>query len=158
MKKFEFLEDNLARQLLWIQAADGRIALLLPLNTAMLGVLAVLAPAYDYWTVFSAVSSSFAAALLVLSVVFTALAAFPRTEGPKGSLVFFSGIVAREEDQFSAAIESLDDDVYLRDLTSQVYVNAKIASQKFSWVRRAMVCLFLSSIPWTLAIYSLYQG
>lgn len=157
MDKVDYLEKNLARQLSWIQAADTRIALLLPLTTAMVGVLAALLPPTAKWTISLSLPTSFAVFFLVLCVIFTACASFPRTNGPKGSGLFFSGIISRSDSQFSKYVIDLEEQDYLSDLASQCYINAQIAERKFTWVKRAMSCLFLSSLPWVLAIYFLYQ-
>lgn len=158
MNKIDFLEKNLAWQLGWIQAADNRLALILPLSTAMLGALAAIAPSANKWTVGAAIFASFAVVLLGLSVLFCAFSSFPRTDGPKGSVVFFGGIAAREIEQFRSAIKDLTDDGYLEDLARQCHINAQIADTKFTWVKRGLVCLFLATLPWALAIFFLYSA
>ena len=72
--------------------------------------------------------------------------------------MFFSGIVTRNESQFVDDVTNLDEGKYLLDLIGQVHINAQIADKKFSWVKRAMGSLFLSSFPWAIAVYALYHG
>lgn len=156
MNKIDYLEKELARLLSWIQAADTRIALVLPLATAMLGALAVLAPNNEKWTVVSAVATSFSSFFLILSILFLALASFPRTNGPRGSMIFFSGINDRELEQYRSSVNELDENGYENDLINQCHINAVIANSKFSWVKRSIFSLFVSSLPWFLSIYLLY--
>jgi len=157
MNKIDYLEKCLSRQLHWIQSADARIALILPVATAMLGALSILMPVAEKWCISSAIFSSFTIFFLVLSIIFTAIASFPRTNGPKGSLIYFSGINNKETSQYKQAITQLDEENYMNDLVSQCHVNAQIAHNKFTWVKRAMSCLFISSLPWAVSIFLLYN-
>lgn len=157
MNKVDYLEKNLERQLSWIQRSDTRISLLLPLTTTMGAVLAALVPAPDKWTISSIAPSIFTIVLLALCVIFTACATFPRTNGPSGSGIFFGGIAKRTASQYSEYVNKLDDHCYTNDLAGQCYINAQIAHRKINWVKRAMICLFLSFLPWVISIYFLYQ-
>lgn len=154
----DILEKELSRLLAWIQSAETRIGLVLPLSTAMLGVLSVLAPTFSKWTIFPAIMSAFSVLFLVLSVTFSALASFPRTSGPKGSLIYFGGIVSMELDQYRAASKNLDLDEYIEELIKQCHRNAQIAERKYAWIQRALGCLFISSAPWALSVYLLYSA
>jgi hypothetical protein len=156
--KIDYFEKNLARQLAWIQAADTRLSLVLPLSTAMLGTLAVLAPAADNWPIGAAIFASFAVILLSLSIVFCACAAFPRTHGPKGSMIFFGGIAQREAEQYQHAAKSLSDEDYVDNLARQCRANAQIAAAKYTWVKRGLASLFLATLPWALSVYFLYAA
>ena len=151
------LESELTRLLEWVRAAESRLALILPLSTAMLGAIALLAPRISSWPVFSAIVSSFAVFFLVLSIVFAAIASFPRTTGPKGSLIFFGGIAALDLEQFSSATNCLTRDEYVSDLIKQCHRNAQIAQRKYAWVQRSMACLFVSSGPWVISLFELYS-
>lgn len=157
MNKIDFLEKNLSRQLKWIQSADTRIALVLPLSTAMLGALSVLSPEVDKWSNLSAISVSFAVLFLSLSIIFSAIASFPRTNGPKSSLIYFVGISDNDTSQYKEAVNEIDEEKYQNDLASQCHVNAQVAIIKYSWVKRSMGCLFLSSFPWAIAVFLLYN-
>ncbi len=109
------------------------------------------------WTIASALCASFAAVLGVASVIFLSFASFPRTEGPKGSLIYFGGIAQRAADQFRQTMLDLTTEAYLEDLAAQCHRNAEIATRKFAWVQRAMICLYLSVVPWALALWLLYN-
>lgn len=153
----DILEKKLNRLLLWIQSVETRMSWVLPLSTAMLGALAVLAPTYTKWAILPAIMSAFAVLFLALSITFSALSSFPRTTGPKGSLIYFGGIVSRELEQYSKAINDLTKEEYIKDLTWQCHRNAQVAERKFTWIQRALGCLFLSAAPWAISIYLLYS-
>ena len=151
-------ELELERLLGWVRAAESRLALVLPLSTAMLGALAVLAPPVSKWTVAGGIAASFAAVLLLLSIAFAACASFPRTTGPKGSLIYFGGITAKELSQYKAAVKSMTPEEYFGDLINQCHRNAQIAGRKYTWVQRSMVCLFISALPWGISLFILYSA
>jgi hypothetical protein len=157
--RIAFLEANLARQLHWIRLADSKVAFVFTANTAMLGILAGIAPASTAsWTTAPAICASFALAFGIAGLLFLSFAAFPRTGGPKGSLLFFGGIAQRDSEQFKRAVLSLSHEAYIDDLSTQCHRNGEIATQKFAWVQRALFCLYLSVIPWGLSLWLLYNG
>jgi hypothetical protein len=123
----------------------------------MLGALSVLAPATTNWTILAAITTSFAAFFLVLSIVFAALASFPRTTGPKGSLIYFGGIVSKDLSQYEAAVRGMTEEGYLDDLIKQCHRNAQIADRKYVWVQRSMASLFISALPWAVSLFLLYS-
>lgn len=158
MNRVDYLEKELARLLHWIQAADGRVSLILPLSTAMLAALAALAPPPDSWEYIELITSLLAAGLLALSLLFAALASFPRTSGniPTGSMVFFVGISGRTPSQYRKEAMELSDADYESDLIDQCHINARIANIKFLWVKRSIGGLFLATAPWLVSVFLLY--
>lgn len=156
MNQTEYLEKELNLLLGWIQAADTRISLVLPLSSAMLGTIAALAPEIDKWVILSAIAASFATFFLVLSLIFSAIACFPRIDGPKGSMIFFTGITSRELAQYKKDVSTFSEKNYIDDLSNQCHINAQIANIKFSWVKRSMACLFIAALPWFASIFLLY--
>lgn len=156
MTKIELLKEILVRQLNWIAAADSRIGLILPLSTVMLSVLAALLPDASSWSIFPAIVSTVSAILLFGSIICAAIGSFPRTSGPMGSVLYYGGIVTRDNKQYLEAINDLSDEALLTDLANQCHRNAQIAEHKFSWVKKGMIALFASIIPWVLSVYSLY--
>ena len=158
VEKIDLLEKKLSRLLGWIQAVESRMTLILPLSTAMLSVLAILSPKPSEWSVCAGIFAAFAVFFLISSIGCAALASFPRTNGPKGSLIYFGGITARDINQLKNDISALDETGYMDDLISQCHVNAKIATEKYAWIQRSLACLFLSSVPWFIAIYCLYSA
>ncbi len=151
-------ESALARLLEWNRAADARLGFILPLSTAMLGVLAALAPSPGSWSMFGGILIAFSCFFLVLSIVFSALSSFPRTNGPLGSMIYFGGIADKERAHYESGFRALTDDEYLTDLVRQCHRNAQIVEQKFTWIQRAIGCLYVASVPWALGIFELYSG
>lgn len=154
----DILEKELARLLSWIQTIESKISIIFPLSTAMLGSLAVLVPKYACWTAFPTIVSVISILFLIFSIVFSALASFPRTSGPEESLIYFGRIASMDLDQYETAVKQLGQDGYIDDLIKQCHRNAQIAKRKFSWVKRALACLFISSAPWVIAVYLLYSN
>jgi hypothetical protein len=134
------------------------MTLILPLSTAMLSALAILSPAKaSEWSVCAGIFSAIAVLLLITSIICAAVASFPRTKGPKGSLIYFGGITTRDTDQFKTEILALTEDRYLNDLISQCHVNAQIACRKYHWIQQSLALLFMSSFFWLISIYCLYS-
>jgi hypothetical protein len=154
--KAQFLDTLLARNLSWIAAADSKVPSIFAIDIAMLGALGVLALKVNKWTICWAILSSLAAITLLGSVFFLVLVAFPRLKGPKGSLVYFGGIVQYAEDTFIKKVLQGPSEEILEDLARQTYRNAEIASRKFSHVYWAMICMFVSVPFWIVAIAFLY--
>jgi hypothetical protein len=156
MDKFDYLEKELARLLDWIKTADTRISLILPLTTAMLGAVAALTPSFTKWTWCIGISISLAVILLACSLIAISVALFPRTNGPNNSMIYFGGISSKNLEKFRSDVNDLESDKYKNDLINQCYINAKIASIKFNWVKKSLMFLLFSSIPWFYTIYILY--
>ena len=156
MDQTEVLEKELDRLLQWVRAAESRLALVLPLSTAMLAALAVFIPESFDKSVSSYIAAPIAFLFLALSILFCALATFPRTSGPKGSLIYFGGIESLEIDKYSTSVKSLSNDDYIDDLIGQCHRNAQIAAKKYGWIQKSMACLFLAVVPWAIALFSLY--
>jgi hypothetical protein len=153
----EILEKTLERMLYWIAAADNKVAPVLAIDTAMLGILAAIAPKPGAWTLAAVITTLLALSLLFLSLGFLFYASFPRTHGPKGSLVFFGGITERKRSVFVAEITNVQVHQYCEDLAAQCYRNAEIAGLKYRYLRLAMTMLLAAIIPWMLAVYVLYR-
>lgn len=151
----EHLEKSLDRMLHWIAAADAKVAPVLAIDTAMLGVLAALLPPYvirESW-VFAAASTAFL--LLTISLILLFLSMFPRISGPKGSLVYFGRITDRDETAFTEELFRRSEEEYAMDLALQCYRNAQIAGIKFNHLRLSTTSMFVGLIPWLITIYLL---
>jgi hypothetical protein len=147
----------LERNLAWIAAADIKAGVVISLNLAMLGGLAA---AYSsatskgppaYWI------SALTLAISALSLLCTKFAVIPRLEGPPLSLIFFEPISNMQRVDYVARIASTSDDELLEDCGKQIHRNAEIACIKHRWVRRAIGFLFLSAMPWSVAIFLLVK-
>jgi len=157
--RVSILEDNLTRQLGWIVVADSKASFVFAIDTAMLGVLAAVSTRIgSAWAVVPAVFTAFALAFGLATLLLLCFASFPRTKGPKNSLIYFGGIASRDTDQFRDAISQMSLESYTTDLVAQCHRNAEIASLKFTWVHRAIIALYLSVLPWLVAILLLYNA
>jgi hypothetical protein len=156
-RRVAVLETTLGRQLSWIAAADAKTAFIFALATAMLGLLASASPAYGKWTVLGVAFTSIAASLLLISLSCVVLAVFPRTKGPKLSVIFFGGIAARHIDEFRVDVQGLSEEAYEEDLVQQCHINAQIAGVKYQWLKAASVLLAASVVPWLAAAYVLLR-
>lgn len=156
-QKVHMLETNLDRLLNWISGVNTTTSFLFTVTTTMLGTIAFLSPDLPKWTISSAVAAAITIIFLLASLLMSSFVYFPRTKGPKGSLIYFSGISNMGTNQYETAIRELSDNDYLADLAYQCHRNAEIAQIKYSWFQRAMISLYLSTLPWAISIYLLYQ-
>ena len=157
-QQIKILETNLSRLLQWIAAAEARVSVVLGIATAMLGSMAIFAPAAKTWPIGIWVMVCLTLFFIGGSLVCLSKASFPRTNGPKGSLLYFEGIKARDLYEYRLAMKSLTLSMYIDDLTDQCHVNAQIASLKYSWLKNSQIYLFASIIPWTSTLFCLYQA
>lgn len=146
----------LERNLSWISAAEVKTGIIVTIDTAMLGAVAVAfssLPPVDR-TTGAGVAAVLAAIPLVAAIFFAALVVLPRVEGPDTSFVFF-GKVAKNNEQsadYDVSFRAASTDNFLEDCLAQIHRNAQIASEKFKWVRSSMICTFLAVLPWAVAL------
>ena len=153
----EHLEKILDRQLSWIQSADSKAAIVLPMSIAMIGSIAALAPKeLCAWDSFSITLSAITSFFLLLSVVFLGLSTFPKTTGPEGSMIFFGGIASRSLEDYKEQSLKITSSTYTIDLINQIHRNAQIAGEKHMTIKRSIICLYIVIIPWALTVYTLY--
>lgn len=149
-------EKILKLQLEWVKTADSKVPPLFAINLAMLGLLAPLLKMLLAWTIAAAIFSTIAVILLSLSMIFLALAIFPRLDGPKDSNVFFAGIAKQSEEKYKLNTLSADEKEYENDILSQAYRNAEIANSKYFNLKLSFLFTFASILPWLAAVYFLY--
>lgn len=147
----------LERNLHWIAAAEVKVAVIVALDTAMLGTLAAAFSALD-----PTERTAWAVLLSTVSVCFLGAALFcarmcvlPRMEGPQSSFVFFRRIVEREASDYAEAFKKASDEQLLDDCLAQIHRNAQIACDKHQWVRAGMMWSFLALPVWVLALGAL---
>ena len=150
-------EALLGRLLASVATADSKIGVIFATDTAMLGVLAALAPRFTLWTWREGVSAIVAGFLLLASILLLSLASFPRTTGPKGSLLFFASICRRSLAQYLDEMRELTVPEYLVDLVSQCHRNAEIAARKYFWIKWAMKAMYASVPFWLTTVFLLYR-
>lgn len=143
----------LERNLAWIAAADAKVAIIVTINTAMLGGLAGTFGWTDaHRTCWAYLAGVVALMLSGAGVFCAAMAMFPRTNGPKQSLLFSVPVAGMSLPDYQAALKDRADDQLLEDWAAQVHRNAEIAKSKFEWVRLAMIWSFLGVPAWVVAI------
>lgn len=146
------LESTLQLQLQWIEAAESRITIILPLSVAMLGSLAFLFSGAAVST--SAIVFGFIAALmLTLSVIFAGSAFFPRIDSPNDSAIFFGTIASKKLSDYRTSTLGMSQNDYIEDLVHQIHINASIASTKYKRFRHSIFSLAVAFIPWCVALY-----
>ncbi len=156
--QIERTEKSLERLLEWIRAVDAKTPVVMAIDTAMLGVLAALAPAPRDLSPYHWLSIALGTLALIASLGLCAAATFPQTEGPKGSVIYFGGIAARSAFAFADTMRTLSSAEYLEDLLHQCHRNAEIARHKFASLRRALYWLFGGILPWLAALYLLSRA
>ncbi|MBB4122568.1 Pycsar system effector family protein [Martelella radicis] len=152
----ERLEISLGRQLSWIAATESRIALIVPLSTALFGTVAIKYSSISSAPCWVQLVSWIALILLSTAVLCASIAIFPRTKGSKASLIFFGGIASQPSESFFGILENTSEDALRKDLAEQIHINASIAATKYSWIRRSMMSMLLALLPWSLSVPNLY--
>lgn len=148
-------EASLDRLLEWIRAVDAKTPVVMAIDTAMLGVIAATAPGPDHFCASTWLWIAVGTASLVVSLSLCALATFPQTKGPEGSLIYFGGIASRSLPGYIEAARSRTKAEHLDDLLKQCHRNAEIAASKFKYVRLALFWLVGGILPWLVAVYTL---
>lgn len=157
IETYQFLNDNLDRQLSWIDKSDIRLAFIAPLSLAMLASLASKTPVITEWSIAIWMWLLFSTFFLFLTLIFCVCATFPRTDGKKDSVVFFGEIIKKDIDTFADEILIITEADVLKDLVYQIYINAEIASIKYGWIQKSLFTLILASVFWLFAIYTLWS-
>lgn len=157
-EQLDMAERILARNLVWISAADSKATLIFTIDAAMLAVVAALVPGATTWRVIPAVVASLASLAIMGSVGCLAAALFPRLDGPKNSIVFFGTAINLGETEFITRIREGITEKLVTDVATQAYRNAEIAAAKFRHVKHAQVLLFGAAIPWLVAVALLYAA
>nr|PZN75032.1 MAG: hypothetical protein DIU57_18600 [Pseudomonadota bacterium] len=147
----------LERNLHWITAVETKTAVIVSIDTAMLGALAValgdVAPSER--TICLIVISILAALPLALSVIFGALAVWPQTGGPESSFIFFGRIKEKSASDYRDLFRRVTEDDLLNDCLDQIHRNAEIASLKYGRIAISLKLAFLSLLFWVPAIVML---
>lgn len=152
-KKITQAELNLQRKLDWISRYDSRITFVAGISIAMLGVLinnvALLKDLFWY----EYVTFGLASGLLFTSLILVYQSQYPKTKSVNSSLIYFGTIAALKADEFKKRFKATTEEEYLDDLLSQTHINAEIISKKFTCLKRALVLILISVIPWLYTIY-----
>jgi hypothetical protein len=154
--KIQRAEKILQLQLDWVKTADAKVPPLFAINISMLGALSALAKAANSWTLTSGILVSICASLLIYSLCNMAFTMVPSLLGSKNSILYFGGIAKQSDEDFHEKVKQLSDDEYLDDLIDQAYINAKIAKDKYGYIKKSSVYLLLSFPMWVISIYLIY--
>jgi hypothetical protein len=148
-------EAVLDRLLDWVSKTDTKFALLVGIDTAMLGTLSGFASAARTLSGAHIFVAALAAILLLLSLLAVGIGTYPRTRGPEGSLIYFGCIARKGTYEFKERFRSRTPNQHLDDVLEQVHRNSEIVDRKFGALRWAYYTLLASVIPWAVALYSL---
>ena len=111
---------TLERQLAWIAAADAKVGVVVTLHVAMLGGLGA---AYTAVAAKSSWVNGMATAYAILaslSLICAAMALWPRSDGPKNSMIYFGCVVKERCEDYIDDFKKKGDDLFLADLAEQV--------------------------------------
>jgi hypothetical protein len=151
--KIEIAEKNLARLLEWVTRFDNKSIIILGVDTGMLGVLASFAPPLKSLSLAVIFVASLSLFFLGLSLLFIYLGSYPRTTGPKHSLLYWGCISQRSFSQYKDSFKDESDEEYLNDLLEQCHRNSEILDKKFTNLKWAYRMLFVALSPWIITIY-----
>lgn len=156
----EFSQAALERQidllLAWVRASESRLFFQLSLSTAMLGVITISSRGIANWCVWTSIMAVVVGIWLTLGIISCILSVFPRTGGPSRSMIFFGGIESLELDEYDRRVRSRTADEYMTDLIEQCHINAKIAAEKFRWVKISMTFISLGFASWVVWLILLF--
>ena len=102
-EKIELAKWIFERTLGWIAAADGKVGVILAIDTAMVAGLAAAITASEAQsrTVWAYLAIIFGTVGLVLAIFCAAMAAIPRIFGPDGSIIFFIRIAEKTATEYT---------------------------------------------------------
>ena len=146
-------EANLGRLLDWIGRIDTKSSVVLGVGTAMLALLASLAPSPRIWTLQTVIFGATGAVCPLASLFFVYAANYPRVKGSSTSLNFFGGISSKTFREYAKAFMDASAGDHLSDVLEQCHRNAEIISQKFSALKWAYRALLVGVVPWILCLY-----
>ena len=150
--RHDLLERSLDRQLAWIRASDAKISMLLPINTALLAVLAAqlgqIHATPVHWLLAAAASLP-----CLVSFAASVRAAMPLLRPQRDSLFYFLDVAEHTPQQFRDRFRALDEEAALDDLAAQVHLSATAARAKMRHARNAYRALFTALPFWIAALY-----
>lgn len=160
MERIEHARWVLERNLHWIASVETKTAVILSVDVAMLGALAVAFSALEpvERTAWCTVLSVLAALPNAISITFGALAVWPQTDGPPTSFIFFGKIRNWSAVEFERNFLASDYSALLGDCLAQIHRNAQIAHIKYGRVTSSMKWAFVSISPWLIALVTLVNA
>lgn len=153
-EKLEHARWILERNLHWIATVETKTAVILSIDTALLGALAAAfcALSSSERTAWCIVVTLIAAVPISASIAYCARAVWPDTDGPPVSLIFFGRIKNWKADDYRAKFFAASDETLLTDCLDQVHRNAEIACLKYGYISLSMKMGIVSLPFWIIAI------
>lgn len=148
----ERAEKSLSQMIDWIGRHDSRSAGLMGITVAMMGALSAATPPLKQW------NTLFTGVLLLAAVGFGLVlyqlmrGQIPRLRTGRPSLSFFGTVAGMSQEDFRSRFVAMTEDEYLDDILNQCYVNARILRSKFRCLRRGLVALLVTALPWVWAL------
>lgn len=147
IKKNQWL---LERQLSWINNCDIKIGAIVTLNLALLAGLAKYIGSMH--TIWLDILYTLTALSIFIGLVLCKCGFKARLKAPNQSNIFFGTISSKEISSFSQEINTLSKEQFNGDLSAQIYTNAKIATNKYSYLSKATNILLITSVLWITTI------
>lgn len=154
--RISWAEENLSRQIEWVERHDTRCATILSISIAMLGFLAAETPPIGKIDASGFFFSLLAIATLSISLLAIYFSSYPRTSSPNKSLVYFGTISSHSLENFSSDFCQRSDKEHLDDLCAQTHINSHIVAKKFAALKVSLIFLLLSVPPWIIAALFLH--
>lgn len=149
----ERAEKSLARMIEWIGRHDSRSAGLMGITVAMMGAMSAATPSFAQWTVTFCIVLAVTATGFGIVLFQLMRGQMPRMrKGTKPSLTFFGTVAAMPQAEYRRRFVAMTEAEYLDDVLNQCYVNARILRSKFRCLKRALMALLLTAVPWACAL------
>jgi hypothetical protein len=155
-QQIETASTQLDRVLGFFARVDSKASFLFAFNATLLGVEAVNFQVSDIHVWYLVVPAALTVLLIVASVYFLYVCAFPHLKGGSQSLVYFREIAGRTEANFIDEFLKVSNAQFAKDLLGQVWRNSEILKIKFNAIKVAFIISIISMIPllWCLVASS----
>jgi hypothetical protein len=157
-EKIDFLDKTLNRTLGAIGSADAKVAQLFAISTGMLGFEATIVAKIKPFVWYDCILVGFSVLPLLFCVISLFMVLYPRLSGPPASVLYFNKIAMSDGDCYRIRVDGLNDEELFDDYARQCHRNAEIARDKFYWLRKANIALFVATIPWLAVVLIGYAG
>jgi hypothetical protein len=148
----ERAEKSLSQMIDWIGRHDSRSAGLMGITVAMMGALSAATPSFKQWNGLLMFALAVTAAGFIVVLYQLMRGQIPRIRAGKPSLSFFGAVAHMPHDEFRSRFLAMTEDEYLDDVLNQCYVNARILRSKFRCLKRGLIALLVTAIPWAWAL------
>lgn len=146
--KFQMQQRNYEWQMNSINNADSKISLLITLNLAFIGFILIrldklIANRTGSCLNFPDYLLLGALIAILLSMVFTIKAIWPRFSNNATSVYYYNSISKTTKDDYSIKINNIGDEALIHDINEQVWILSTIARRKYKGVRNGLGLLVL---------------